>query len=960
MSLYCHRCGSLQKNPNAQFCFQCGAPLRAAGATPPGGIAPPPAQTPSDQPVPSLPMPHLQVRWPGQPPYDFAITKPSLTLGRAPDNDLVLSYPTVSGHHARLECRDHAWLITDLQSTNGTAVNGQRIQPQQPQPLAHGDVVRMGDPQGNSISLTFQDPEGLAPSRNSMVLNTGLLVGEAASLLIGRNPQSHIPLPSPQVSWQHARIDRTPQGDVLTDLQSTNGTFVNGQRITVHPLRQGDTIQIGPYRLAYTASGLAASAQVGLVRLDAIGLNRQVTDRKTHKPKLILNDVTMSIQPGEFVAVVGGSGAGKSTLMKALNGQSRATDGQVLFNGDDFYAHLDQYRSMMGYVPQQDIVHRDLTVEGALRYAARLRLPPDMRQDEIEKRIDDALGRLDMVDKKKDTIATLSGGQLKRVNIAVEMLADPDLFFLDEPSSGLDPGTEKKLMYDMQRVADSGKTVILITHATDNVGLCDHVAFMGYGGKLVFFGPPHEALQFFQAQSFADIYLKLAKPSEVDAWQQKFQSSPLYQKYVQSRVTSQMQPRTPPEKVKSSRLGLFGNIRQFGILTSRYFELVARSKLSLFILLAVMPLIGVLMLSVSSRYWLTAKYDPECADVVDDWSDADAVQRCINYHLVQETDEEGKVNASYVVANRAQTLLFIMSFACVLLGIFAAVFEIIKEMPIYNRERMINLGLWPYLMSKFVVLSGFSFIQGLSLLVVIALGVRLPSYKQMLPAVVEIYITLLLTIWASTSLGLWISSFADNNSAVYIILPILIVHIIFAGAFFDLKGPTEWVSYGTITRWSLENLGASTRLNTLNQLSRSRVIPDIHTEREFEFEAPKIVTETITHTLPITCPPAGPVIPVEVPGLVITPTTEMTTTTKTITYTDPITSDIPINFQLGFECMQDVTTIGADGTRTISQEIDLDCTRRRMIGRWLILGGFVVGFQVLSAITLKVRERQAR
>jgi pSer/pThr/pTyr-binding forkhead associated (FHA) protein/ABC-type lipoprotein export system ATPase subunit len=352
----------------------------------------------------------------------------TITLGRAPDNDLVLAFPTVSSHHARLEQHGSGYQLIDLGSTNGTTIGGRSLIAHQPHLLSPGDVIRIGDRQGNSISLTFQDSgSAVSAGRGTMLLDSGKLAA-APLITIGRDPASGVPLQSPLVSWRHAQIERTPGGDVLSDLGSTNGTYVNGQRVTQHTLRQGDAIQIGPFRLPYTPSGLAPSANMGCVRLDGVHLKRQVKDRKSGGYKQILDDVTLSVQPGEFVAIVGGSGAGKSTLMKALNGQVHADEGQVLLNGDDFYFHFDQYRLMMGYVPQDDIVHRDLSVGNALRYAARLRLPPDTQNDEIQRRIDDVLARLDMSDKKNDIVATLSGGQRKRA-IAVEMLADPDLFF---------------------------------------------------------------------------------------------------------------------------------------------------------------------------------------------------------------------------------------------------------------------------------------------------------------------------------------------------------------------------------------------------------------------------------------------------------------------------------------------------------------------------------------------------
>ncbi len=915
MSILCPHCSASQRSPNSRFCWRCGNPLiggSTAGAAPGGSTF------------------SLLVRYPNQAPVPQSISKPVFTLGRAPDNDLVLNYPTVSSHHARLEQHGTFYQIIDLSSTNGTTVNGQRLPPHQPQLLKAGDILRIGDVQGNSVSLAFQGGGGGGQAqRGTILLDPNQFT--APQVTLGRDPQSNVPLPSPMASWHHARIDHTPQGDVLHDLGSTNGTFVNGQRITRHTLRQGDMIQIGPFRLTYTATGLAQAANVGQIRLDGIHLKRRVKDRKSGGTKLILNDVTLSIQPGEFVAIVGGSGAGKSTLVKALNGQSRADEGYVLLNGDDFYVHFDQYRLQLGYVPQEDIVHRDLTVESALRYAARLRLPPDTQAVEIERRIDDVLTRLDMVDKRKDSIATLSGGQRKRVNIAVEMLADPDLFFLDEPSSGLDPGTEKKLMYDMQRVADSGKTVILITHATDNVGLCDHIAFMGYGGHLVFFGPPGEALTFFQAQSFADIYLKLNSAQEVQYWRQAYEQSLYYQQYVVNRISTAARPLNGGAgQHRPHRLGLADSTRQFGILTQRHLELIFRNKFSLFVLLAVMPIISLLLLMISSPFWLTGKYDPDpvCAGI--NWDSPIAITQCIEQHLTH--DLQSKDSATYTIANQAQVLLFMLAFASSLLGIFGAAFEIVKEKPIYERERMINLNLGAYLLSKFVVLGGFAILQSFLLLFVISLGVRLPTKPLILPVPAELYFSLLLTIWASVGLGLLVSALVPNRDVVvYGMLLVLIMQIIFAGVLFDLPNSVELVSNLTVTRWSLDALGITTRLNELNQYGQSWVRPDISKTVDKDVEVDIGNGQTVTKPV-----------------------------SMTVEYTDTVSTRVSPEFQLAYGCVDKVRQTDPDGKTEEVTQFNEPCSRGSLIGNWLVLGLFAFGFTALAGVTLKVKERQAQ
>jgi ABC transport system ATP-binding/permease protein len=606
-------------------------------------------------------------------------------------------------------------------------------------------------------------------------------------------------------------------------------------------------------------------------------------------------------------------------------------------------------------VPQDDIVHRDLPVESALRYAARLRLPPDMQAPEIDRRIDDVLTRLDMPDKKKDSIATLSGGQRKRVNIAVEMLADPDLFFLDEPSSGLDPGTEKKLMYDMHRVADSGKTVIMITHATDNIDQCDQVAFMGYGGNLVFYGPPREALTFFQAQNFADIYLKLNNPQEVQRWRQHYEQSPYYQQYVQSRIATAAQPAPPSAAQRpSTHLGVGGGARQYGILTHRYLELILRNRFSLFVLLAVMPMLGLLLLFISEPHWLTGKFDPQCATVVSDWNAPNALTECINHHLTLDlTKAEGVTRtATYILAGKAQTLLFMMALAASLLGVFGAAYEIVKEKPVYDRERMVNLGIAPYLLSKFTVLAGFGIVQGLLLLVVIGLKVNLPADKLLLSTPVEMYVTLMLTIWASVALGLWVSALVpDGSSVIYFILLILFVQIIFASVIFELPAVTEPISDLTITRWSLESLGTSVRLNALNQLGKSVVLPDVTIKRSFEVSVPTVISET--QLMPS---PTGAATPVLVVTGVETKTQSLE---KTVEYNDPLTSTVRMKFQLSYENMLTTAVTTSDGEVENTFVTDDEAARNTLVTRWLILLSFALGFNLLAAGTLKIRERRA-
>lgn len=495
----CPQC-QVPLRPYASFCPTCG--FNMANPPPGTGKVDPKTQyiaDPSGAPV-------LVVRWPGGNQQRHTLSGQRIIVGRLPVSDVQINSPMVSNRHFQLDIHTSGMTITDLNSTNGTQVNGHRIPPNVPHPLKSGDVVRVvGDLTGNSVSMIIET--GTGESLRTLALGK-LDMSKQTSMVIGRNPSCYLPLNHPTVSQRHAMIFKQNGGLAIRDLSSTNGTFVNGTRIKQVPLSSGDVVQIGPFKLVYDAQNqnLAQSMRLGH-RLDAIQLGREVSGGK-----MILDKISLSIQSSQFVALVGGSGAGKSTLLKALNGYDQANHGHMLLDGEPLYPNLDMYRTQMGYVPQDDIIHRELPVKLALWYAAKLRLP-DATPAEIEERIQEALKSVDMVEHASKRVNVLSGGQRKRVSIAVEMLARPTLFFLDEPTSGLDPGLEKKMMYDMNHLADEGRTVVMVTHATANIEQCDYVAFLS-DGRLAYYGPPKDALTFYNVTDFADIYLQLSQ--EID------------------------------------------------------------------------------------------------------------------------------------------------------------------------------------------------------------------------------------------------------------------------------------------------------------------------------------------------------------------------------------------------------------------------------------------------------------
>jgi len=293
----------------------------------------------------------------------------------------------------------------------------------------------------------------------------------------------------------------------------------------------GDEIRIGPFRLTYTGTQLTQQDESSSIRIDALNLKKTGS-----KNVILLNDISLAIPPRKFVALVGGSGAGKSTLMDALNGLRPAQQGQIFYNGQDYYQNLAAFSTQLGYVPQDDIIHRELSVERALYFAAKLRLPDDFTEAQIRQRVEEVLEDVEMKHRRNLLVSRLSGGQRKRVSIALELLAKPNVFFLDEPTSGLDPGLDLKMMLLLRKLADKGHTIILVTHATTNINVCDYVCFLAQGGRLAYYGPPDDAKAFFSKATFAEIYSALEPteenpniPAQVEAG---FKASPDYQRYV--------------------------------------------------------------------------------------------------------------------------------------------------------------------------------------------------------------------------------------------------------------------------------------------------------------------------------------------------------------------------------------------------------------------------------------------
>jgi pSer/pThr/pTyr-binding forkhead associated (FHA) protein len=447
----------------------------------------------------------------------FKLDKQSVWLGRdaACDVRTESSAAMVSRRHAEIRRESSGFVVYDNNSFNGTLINEQRISA--PTPLYHEDRIQLGiggpvlrfvapalaAPKGANLAgqrslpgvhladilppqekvgaktMFFKADDFAASAAKNQTAQPQLILslsfGDKKELTIGRGAASDIKLDGLQISNRHARLLRTHSDVVIEDTGSTNGVFVNGEPVSRRVVSTDDAAQIGAFLIKIDEAGNALVFDTrSKTRLDAINLTRDVKNSAGGQIRL-LDDVSLSIQPNEFVGLLGASGAGKSTLMNALSGAEPPSAGSVSINNLDLYRNLDALKQSVGYIPQNDVVDRELSVYKTLFYVAKLRLSGDVSAAEINRIIDEVLDVAGLADKRNAAIKQLSGGQRKRVGVAVELITKPAVIFLDEPTSGLDPSGEEKMMRLFRQIAESGRTVILTTHAMENVRLFDKI-----------------------------------------------------------------------------------------------------------------------------------------------------------------------------------------------------------------------------------------------------------------------------------------------------------------------------------------------------------------------------------------------------------------------------------------------------------------------------------------------------
>lgn len=762
----------------------------------------------------------------------FELNKEVIRLGRDPEADVVIdaAAAVVSRRHAEIRHVNDQFTVVDLKSFNGTLVNGQRItgttnlfDKDQIQLGTGGPMLRLIDPahpapaRGAQPGMAAATPQAIPAEfgqiaamarRQTIVSSAGSLppqtlpgAGQSqllarvsfdnrARLSIGRAGDNDIRLDGLQISNHHARFARNNGNVVVEDAGSTNGVYVNGQRISGRQaVQHSDVIQIGPFVLQADAQyGVAVYDTRSKTRIDCLNIVKIVANRSGGGSIKLLDDVCLTIQPNEFVGLLGPSGAGKSTLMDSLNGMRPATSGNVLINNLDLYRHLDSLKQSIGYVPQDDIIHRELTVYRTLYYVARLRLSSDVSTKEIDQIINEVMDVTGLSERRDVPVSQLSGGQRKRVSIAVELITKPSVIFLDEPTSGLDPATEEKIMKLFRQIAESGRTVILTTHAMENVKLFDKIVVL-MRGKLVFYGAPQEALAHVNAESFKDLYDKLEDPIDeriaampalppnapksqkqqfkrqreqiaeqvADEWKRKFQSTDQYRRNVIEPLS--ILPRdgravAPPKR----RTSPADSIRQWGTLTRRYFEVLSRDKFNLLILFGQAPIIAFL------TYLVVAAKLP----------------RDFPY--------------------------FMLGLVSIWFGTSIASREIIRERAVYTRERMVNLRLFPYVASKLFVLAVIVSVQCALLFATVKFFhytglMSLPGWAG------PQFIVMIIASLVGIALGLFVSAIVKTSEMATSLVPlILIPQIIFSGLVGVPQGTAKLVGAVMPATWAFDGL----------------------------------------------------------------------------------------------------------------------------------------------------------
>jgi len=659
----------------------------------------------------------------------------SLSVGKT-DTDIVYNVADVSRMHAQIVYDGNRVYMQDCNSTNGTYINGVKISSGQLIEIKAEDEISFSQSKSATLIVGEKVSERILQNKKSSNAEEGVksllqYLSGKDEIKIGRAPECDVVLEHTSVSRVHATLRKTSSGKYLiTDLGSLNGTFVNNRKITSAEVSAQDKIFIGRFLLNLESSGRNLSNESAV---------RATNICKQYKNGfLALKNTSFDIPSGGLIAIMGPSGCGKSTLLKVLNGDSPASAGEVYINGLELISNYGYLKTQIGYVPQDDIVHRELTVEQSLFYAAHIRL--DGVSDEFaQAKIDQLLNELNIAEIRHSLVSAISGGQRKRVSIAVELLSDPAVLFLDEPTSPLDPQTIEEFMGILRHLSEKGTTVVLVTHKPDDLTHMDSVMFMAEGGHLIYYGRSNEYKDYFKVSSPVEVYANIAG-EKAKYWINKT-SNPGNSLNISQNSVQKIDDAVNP-------------LRQFYWLLSRYFKIKTNDRLNSTIMLLQAPIIAVLI--------------------------------CFIFQEIR-----GAVP-------------FLMAVSAIWFGVNNAAREIVAEAPIYKRERMFNVLIPPYIFSKIFVLGIFALIQALLFNSIIWVWYSNSTIGWQDPISAAGWMFFLTVI--SSFFGLLISAISNSTEKVMSIVPIAVIpQIMLAGVIAVIPNVTvEFLSYLTFSRWGTE------------------------------------------------------------------------------------------------------------------------------------------------------------
>ncbi|MFI5298606.1 MAG: ATP-binding cassette domain-containing protein, partial [Polyangiales bacterium] len=765
-----------------------------------------------------------------------------LSIGRDPARvNLAAIHPAVSGLHATIDFASRT--VVDHDSKSGTYVAGTRIPPNQPTPIDASGIIQLGPmaipvqalgPLSQSPPQVGQPvaPPPAGTGKNRTMIGEAILGSGTTIINIGRTPDNQIVVNHPQVSSKHAQLIKEGDGRLfIVDRGSANGTYVRGQRLAPNQrveVNNGEKVYIAAMPLVIQISGTQIQAVVEndqnawagkpTCAIEAWNLCLEVPDRDNPgKQKVLLDNVSFKALPGDLIALMGPSGAGKTTLLMTLNGYQAPTSGQVRINGEDLYEIYDLLRGSIGYVPQDDIVHPELTVFEAVRFSAKFRLPPDMTEEEIDSRVNQTLRDLGLEQVQNLQIGKpekkiLSGGQRKRVNIALELVTDPVIMFLDEPTSGLAADDTTALITLLNDLAKkTGKTIIVTIHqpAKDEYEKFNLALIMGFGGVPIFFGPTAvESYKF-----FGRFLESTGRPNTIDNPRDMFDML----KQREAKVFEELKSKDPATTRSTARLAaskewraeFFANgnavfakmyagtraigqaeghksggsfhralppyFRQLKLLIERYYIVKVRDRAGTAIMLLQAPIIGALLCLVFGpqkagppAWCLAAMQGLKTAALTADDSGATATAK--------ETADFAKDLVEGHNVHDVTGALFFLVVSAIWFGTSNAAREIVSERAIYLRERMVNLRLTNYVLSKYILLSVVCVIQCSVLLGIVSPALGFHGLTDGHPDVFFQQLGMLVvTAMDAVAIGLLLSTVVASSEAAMALTPIALI-----------------------------------------------------------------------------------------------------------------------------------------------------------------------------------------